>query len=198
MVAIINYNAGNVQSVKHAIERHGVEFVYTDDVETILKADKVIFPGQGEASSAMLTLKQKGLDIVIPNLTQPFLGICLGLQLLCKHSEEGDTTCLGLFDIAVKKFEKFDGQGNRLKIPQMGWNTISHLKNPLFSGIQNESYVYFVHSYYAEMSLNAVATTEYGIQYSSALHKDNFYACQFHPEKSAKVGGAIIENFLKL
>lgn len=198
MVAIIDYNSGNVQSVKYALERLGADWVLTDDKETIQKADKVLFPGQGEASSAMEHLRRKGLDTLIPQLKQPFFGICLGLQLLCKHSEENDTKCLGLFDIDVKKFNNQDAEGNKLKVPQMGWNTIHDLKSPLMKGIDEGSYVYFVHSYYAEAAPSAITTTNYGIPYSSSLHKDNFYACQFHPEKSSDVGEQIISNFLKL
>jgi len=197
MVAIIDYNSGNVQSVKYALERHGVEWVLTDDKETIQKADKVLFPGQGEASSAMKHLKRKGLDTLIPDLKQPFFGICLGLQLLCKHTEENDTDCLGLFDIEVKKFKNIDAEGTKLKVPQMGWNTIQDLKSPLMEGIDEGSHVYFVHSYYAEASPSAITTTDYGVKYSSSLHRDNFYACQFHPEKSSAVGEKIISNFLK-
>jgi len=197
MIAIIDYNAGNVQSVKYALERLGASWILTDKKEEILKADKVLFPGQGEASTAMHHLRAKGLDELIPKLTQPFLGICLGLQLLCKHSEENDTDCLGLFDINVKKFSS-PIDGIKYKVPQMGWNTIENLNSPLMEGIDNKSYVYFVHSYYAELSKYAISTTEYGCTYSSALQKDNFYACQFHPEKSSDVGQAILKNFLNL
>ncbi|HTD94686.1 MAG TPA: imidazole glycerol phosphate synthase subunit HisH [Chitinophagaceae bacterium] len=189
---IIKYNAGNIQSVLFALERIGETAVVTDDVMQIQQAGKVIFPGVGEASSAMKYLQQRGLDRVIRELTQPVLGICLGMQLLCRHSEENDTGCLGIFDTQVKKFR------DTLKVPQMGWNSISRLSGPLFSGVEEESYCYFVHSYYAELSPYTIATTEYGIPFSSALAKDNFYGVQFHTEKSAATGEQILKNFLSL
>ena len=189
---IIKYNAGNIQSVLFALERIGETAVVTDDVTRIREAGKVIFPGVGEASSAMKYLQQRGLDQVIRELTQPVLGICLGMQLLCRHSEENDTGCLGIFDTQVKKFR------DTLKVPQMGWNNISRLSGPLFRGVEEESYCYFVHSYYAELSPHTIATTEYGIPFSSALAKDNFYGVQFHTEKSATTGEQILKNFLSL
>jgi len=191
-VVIVNYNAGNVQSVTYALNRLGVEPTLSDKQEVIESADKVIFPGVGEASTAMKFLKAKGLDQVIKNLKQPVFGVCLGLQLMCKHSEENDTDCLGIFDIEVKKFEP------KLKVPQMGWNTLEATQGPLFEGLPAESYVYFVHSYYAVLSQQTIAETEYINRFSAALHKDNFYALQAHPEKSGKVGERILENFLKI
>ncbi|HES59057.1 MAG: imidazole glycerol phosphate synthase subunit HisH [Calditrichaceae bacterium] len=191
-IAIIKYNAGNIHSVRLALQREGIEPLVTDDPDQIQNADKVIFPGVGEASTAMDYLKQNGLDQIITNLTQPFLGICLGLQLMCAHSEENDTECLGIFDNQIKKFPPKD------KVPHMGWNTISNLSNGLFKGIKNGSYVYFVHSFYAELSETMIAQTEYILPYASALQKDNYYAVQFHPEKSGKVGAQILRNFLDL
>lgn len=191
-VVIINYNAGNVQSVTYALQRLGVTPVLSDEQEVIRSADHVIFPGVGEASTAMGFLKARGLDCVIKDLKQPVFGVCLGLQLMCRHSEENDTDCLGIFDIAVKKFEP------KLKVPQMGWNTLTGMNSPLFKGIDDESYVYFVHSYYAELSDQTIATTDYVNPFSAALQKDNFYALQAHPEKSGKIGARIIENFLDL
>ena len=199
-IAIIKYNAGNVQSVLYALQRLGINAVVTDDCNEILGADKVIFPGVGNASSAMEYLKKTGLDKVIISLTQPVLGICLGLQLLCNRSEEGDTECLGIFDVEVKKFENTLQSENApsFKIPQMGWNTITNLSSPLFNGIKENSFVYFVHSYYAELSPYTIATSDYIIPYSAAIQKDNFYGVQFHTEKSADTGTQIISNFLKL
>jgi glutamine amidotransferase len=191
-IAIIKYNAGNIHSVRLALQREGIEPLVTDDADQIRKADKVIFPGVGEASTAMDYLKQKGLDQIITHLTQPFLGICLGLQLMCAHSEENDTECLGVFDNQIKKFPPKD------KVPHMGWNTISNLSNGLFKGIENGSYVYFVHSFYAELSETMIAQTEYILPFASALQKDNYYAVQFHPEKSGKIGAQILRNFLDL
>ena len=191
-VVIVNYNAGNVQSVTYALQRLGVEPVLSDKAEVISAADRVIFPGVGEASTAMSFLKAKKLDEVIKNLKQPVFGVCLGLQLMCKHSEENDTDCLGIFDLEVKRFEP------KLKVPQIGWNTLTNLNSPLFEGIGPEPYVYFVHSYYAALSDDTIAVTDYINPFSAALHKDNFYALQAHPEKSGKVGARILENFLKL
>jgi len=191
-VVIINYNAGNIQSVTHALNRLGVEPILSDDPETLLSADKVIFPGVGEASTAMRFLKDRQLDVVIKDLKQPVFGVCLGLQLMCKHSEENNTDCLGIFDVNVKKFEP------KLKVPQMGWNTLSEMNSPLFKDLPTEPYVYYVHSYYAELSKQTVAVTDYINPFSAALHKDNFYALQAHPEKSGKVGEKILSNFLKL
>ncbi|NVK82989.1 MAG: imidazole glycerol phosphate synthase subunit HisH [Cytophagia bacterium] len=191
-VVIINYNAGNVQSVTYALQRLGVEPVLSDDPEVIQSADKVIFPGVGEASTAMRFLRERGLDEVIKLLKQPVFGVCLGLQLMCKHSEENDTDCLGIFDVEVKKFEP------KLKVPQMGWNSLEKMKSLLFDGLQAEPYVYYVHSYYAELSDWTVAETEYVNRFSAALQKDNFYALQAHPEKSGKIGEKILANFLHL
>lgn len=191
-VVIINYNAGNVQSVTYALQRLGVEPVLSDDAEVIGAADRVIFPGVGEASTAMSFLKSKRLDEVIKSLKQPVFGVCLGLQLMCKHSEENDTDCLGIFDLEVKRFEP------TLKVPQMGWNTLSEMNSPLFEGLGADPYVYFVHSFYAELSDDTIAVTDYVNPFSAALRKDNFYALQAHPEKSGKVGAKILENFLKL
>jgi glutamine amidotransferase len=191
-LAIIKYNAGNIRSVTFALERIGIQGVVTDDIAEIRSADKVIFPGVGEASSAMNYLKERKLDTLITSLKQPVLGICLGMQLMCRHSEEGDTACLGIFDQEVKKFEQ------QLKVPQIGWNRISDLKSPLFGNVNNDDYMYFVHSYYAELGTYTVAATDYGIIYSSALHKDNFYAVQFHPEKSSRSGQQVLENFIRL
>jgi glutamine amidotransferase len=191
-VVIIKYNAGNIHSVYLALKRLGIEAVVTDNVEEIKAADKVIFPGVGEASSAMKYLNEAGLDKIIPQLTQPFLGICLGLQLLCDHSEENDTECLKVFNESVKRFPPED------KVPHMGWNCIEFTDNPLFNGIDQQSYVYFVHSYYAETGEETIAKTDYILPFSAALRKDNFYAVQFHPEKSSKVGEQILKNFIEL
>ncbi|WP_448530240.1 imidazole glycerol phosphate synthase subunit HisH [Raineya sp.] len=192
-IAIVQYNAGNVQSVLFALKRLGVEGILTDKPEILQTADRVIFPGVGEASSAMKYLKNKGLDRVIQNLTQPVLGICLGLQLLCKHSEEGNTECLGIFDLNVKKFPTDKGS----KVPHVGWNSIENLQSELFSGIASGSYVYYVHSYYAEIGTATIAQTEYILPFSAALQYKNFYAVQFHPEKSSNVGEQILKNFLQ-
>ena len=192
-IAIVKYNAGNIRSVQFALQRLGVEAVWTDDPDTLRAADKVIFPGVGEASSAMQYLRERGLDEVLRGLRQPVLGICLGLQLFCRHSEEGDTPCLGIFDVGVRRF-----RSPGLKVPHIGWNTLSNLRGPLFEGIQDGNFVYFVHSFYAEMHPDLVAQADYGVPFSGALHRDNFYAVQFHPEKSGGVGQRILKNFLKL
>ena len=192
MIAIIKYNAGNIKSVQNALNRLGYESVITDDVETLLNADKVIFPGVGEASTAMKYLKEKGLDEVIQSIKQPFLGICLGLQLMCKSSEEGNTECLGIFDATVKLFPPEE------KVPHMGWNNFENLKGEIFEGVDLNDNVYYVHSYYAESCKETVATCDYIKPFSAALQKDNFYATQFHPEKSASIGEQILKNFLKL
>lgn len=191
-VVIIKYNAGNIRSVLFALERIGVNANVTDNHDEIRAADRVIFPGVGEASSAMKYLKEKGLDTLICSLTQPVLGICLGMQLMCAHSEENNTECFGIFKQAVKKFPEAG-----FKIPQIGWNNISNLKSYLFNGVTENAYMYFVHGYYIESCLNTISTTDYIEKYSSALHKDNFYAVQFHPEKSGEFGQKILQNFIK-
>ena len=192
MIAIIKYNAGNIRSVQNALTRLGYESIITDDKEEILNASKVIFPGVGEASSAMKYLKDKGLDEVILSIKKPMLGICLGLQLMCKHSEEGDTDCLGIFNAEVKKFPP------KNKVPHMGWNSFSKLKGELFKDIIPENDMYYVHSYYAETNDQTIATCDYILPFSSAMQQDNFYATQFHPEKSADVGTQLLKNFLEL
>ena len=197
-IVIIKYNAGNVQSVLFALERIGISAVVSDDPELIQKADKVILPGVGEARSAMKYLVGHGLDDTICRLRQPVLGICLGLQLLCRHSEEGDVNCLGLFDTDVKKFRSSVNGKDKVKVPHTGWNIVTGLKSELFKGITENSYMYFVHSYYADMYTNTISTTDYTLNFSSALQKDNFYAVQFHPEKSGADGQKLLENFIKL
>jgi glutamine amidotransferase len=189
-IVIIDYGAGNIQSIKFAIQRLGYEAVLSHDVDEILAADKVIFPGVGEASSAMEKLRATGLDKLIPNLKQPVLGICLGMQLMCHSSEEGNTEGLGIFDLDVVKFS------NAVKVPQIGWNQISDLKSALFMEIPEQSYIYLVHSFYAPLGKETIATSEYGLNYSAALQKDNFFGVQFHPEKSSDVGSDILRNFL--
>jgi glutamine amidotransferase len=195
---IIKYNAGNIRSVTFALERIGINAIVTDDVNEIVTADKVIFPGVGEASSAMNYLRERKLDEVITNLKQPVLGICLGMQLMCNHSEEADTKCLGIFDLNVKLFSPLQMVGVRCKVPQIGWNNIFDLKSPLFNNMNENAYVYFVHSYYAELGEHTIAKADYNIKYSAALHKNNFYATQFHPEKSGEVGQKVLENFVAL
>lgn len=195
-VVIVKYNAGNIQSVQYALERIGAIALVTDDHELIRSADKVIFPGVGEASTAMSYLKSRSLDTLIKELEQPVLGICLGMQLMCKHSEENDTECLGIFDEQVKLFQP--KQDVNLKVPQIGWNTIVDLSTVLFKEVPENSYCYFVHGYYAAKGAHTIATTDYVQPYSSALHRDNFYGVQFHPEKSAGVGEKILSNFLTL
>ena len=199
-VAIVKYNAGNVQSVLFALQRLGINAVVTDDAEEITKADKVIFPGVGHAGSAMEYLHKNNLDQLIISLKQPVLGICLGLQLMCNASEEADTKCLGIFDVEVKKFDSSEMKTNTasFKIPHMGWNNIYDLKSPLFNDVKENSFVYFVHSYYAELSPQTIATTDYIVPFSAAIQKDNFYGVQFHSEKSAKAGIQIILNFLNI
>lgn len=192
-ISIIKYNAGNIQSVLFALQRIGVNALVTDNADEIRSSDKVIFPGVGEASSAMKYLKDKELNNLIVNLKQPVLGICLGMQLMCKHSEENDTDCLGIFDLNVKRFSDAS-----LKVPQIGWNNVYELKSPLLTGISEKEYMYFVHSFYAEICAESIALTNYGIEYSSAIHKNNFYAVQFHPEKSGEAGQKILENFVNL
>ncbi len=192
MIAIIKYNAGNIRSVENALVRLGYECIITDDKNEILGAEKIIFPGVGEASSAMRYLKERGLDKLIISLEQPVLGICLGLQLMCRYSEEGNTECLNIFGSAVRLFPQVD------KVPHMGWNNFHSLKGDLFKGISLSDDVYYVHSYYSEISLCTAATCDYILQFSSAMVKDNFYATQFHPEKSAETGEHILKNFLEL
>lgn len=194
-VAIVKYNAGNIGSVENAVKRLGIEPVVTDNVELIQSADRVIFPGQGEAHSTMNYLKAHRLDEVIVGLKQPVLGICIGMQLLCRHSEEQDTNCLGVFDVDVKRFMP---QRHEEKVPQMGWNTIEDVKSELFAGFEKPEFVYFIHSFYVPTCDWTIATTDYIQPYSSALHKGNFYATQFHPEKSGKVGEQILKNFIAL
>ena len=194
-LAIIKYNAGNIRSVLYALERIGHSAIVTDDPAEIRSADKVIFPGVGEASTAMKYLKERNLDKLICSLTQPVLGICLGMQLMCKYSEENDTPCLGIFDEDVNKFQPLNGE---LKVPQIGWNNIYDLKTDLFKNVNENSYCYFVHGYYAAKGEHTIGTTNYVQPYSSALHKDNFYGVQFHPEKSASAGEQILKNFIEL
>ena len=194
-VAIVKYNAGNIYSVVNALRRMGIEPALTDVAEELQKADRVLFPGQGEARSAMSYLKERRLDEVIRNLRQPVLGICVGQQLLCRHSEEGDVNCIGVFDVEVKRFQP---QRHDDKVPAMGWNAINDLKSGLYRGFFDNPYVYFVHSYYVPLCDHTIATANYILPYSASLHKNNFYTCQFHPEKSGKVGEQILKNFLEL
>lgn len=191
-IVIINYGAGNIQSIMFAIERLGYKAVLSNNPDEIKAADKVIFPGVGEASYAMKMLQESGLDTLIPTLKQPVFGICLGMQLMCNHSEEGDTKGLGIFDVDVVKFT------SKVKVPQMGWNNIYNLKSDLFKGIAENEYMYLVHSFYAPICAETIATTNYELEYSSALENDNFYGTQFHPEKSGDIGEQILGNFLKL
>ena len=194
-IVVVQYNAGNIQSVVYALERIGATALVTDDAVEIKSADKVIFPGVGEASTAMQYLQEQGLDVLIKNLTQPVLGICLGMQLMCTHSEENNTTCLGIFEAQVKQFKTNDAA---IKVPQIGWNTITDLKTPLFKDIAENNFAYFVHGYFSALGKHTIGTTNYIQDYSSALHKDNFYGVQFHPEKSALIGDQILQNFLSL
>lgn len=191
-IIILDYGAGNIKSIQFAFQRLGFEAVLTNSPEEIITSDKVIFPGVGEASTAMTKLKQSGLDELIPTLKQPVLGICLGMQLMCNHTEEGNTPGLGIFDVNVKRFS------NKVKVPQMGWNTISNLKSDLFKGIKEKEYMYLVHSYYAEQCDESIATSDYDLEYASALENDNFFGVQFHPEKSSKAGEQILKNFIEL
>lgn len=194
-VAVVDYNAGNIYSVVHALERLGENVQVTDDPMVINQADHVIFPGQGEAGCTMAYLHEKGLDRVIRQLKQPVLGICIGMQLMCAHSEEGDTECLGIFDAKVTKFV---AEERAQKIPHMGWNTLTHLGSPLFEGLKEEDFVYFIHSYYVPLADYTIARTDYIHPYSAAIHQGNFHAVQFHPEKSGKVGERILKNFLSI
>ncbi len=192
-IGIIRYNAGNTQSVIYALNRLGIEPVVSDNQEELKSCDKIILPGVGEASTAMNYLKEKGLDKLIPTFRQPVLGICLGLQLMCKHSEENNTKCLEIFPMNVKRFPA------KNKVPQMGWNSITHLKSNLLKGLKEDDFVYFVHSYYAELNADyTIAQTDYILPYSSAIQKDNFYAVQFHAEKSSEVGAQILQNFINI
>ncbi|WP_134338245.1 imidazole glycerol phosphate synthase subunit HisH [Flavobacterium psychrophilum] len=191
-IVIINYGAGNIQSIQFSLQRLGYEGILSKNIAEIQGADKVIFPGVGQASSAMQKLRESRLDKIIPNLKQPVLGICLGMQLMCNSSEEGNTKGLGIFDIDIIKFS------NKVKVPQMGWNNIYNLKSSLFEGISENEYLYLVHSFYAPKCAEAIAFTNYETEYSSALQKNNFYGVQFHPEKSGKIGEQILSNFLQL
>ena len=198
-IAIVKYNAGNIQSVLYALERIGATATVTDNADEISGADKVIFPGVGEAASAMQYLKERKLDQLLVTLTQSVLGICLGMQLMCAHSEEGDTQCLGIFNERIKRFtDNVKTNGVACKVPQTGWNNIAQLKSPLFNNVPDNSYCYFVHSYYAALGEHTIAVTDYVQPYSSALQKGNFYGVQFHPEKSAAVGELILKNFIEL
>ncbi|APZ46992.1 imidazole glycerol phosphate synthase subunit HisH [Polaribacter reichenbachii] len=191
-LVIIDYGAGNIKSIQFAFKRLGVDAVLSNNIDEIKAADKVIFPGVGEASSAMKMLQESGLDKLIPTLKQPVLGICLGMQLMCNSSEEGNTKGLGIFNVDVKKFSK------AVKVPQMGWNVIYNLESELFAGVKEKDFMYLVHSFYAEECEESIATTDYEIEYASALKKDNFYGVQFHPEKSSKAGEQILKNFLNI
>ena len=206
MIAIVNYDTGNICSVTNALKRVGcTDWVYTDDKEILLKADKVLLPGVGEASTAMAKLAERGLDTFIPTLTQPVLGICVGTQLMCQSSEEGNVECMGIFRTKVKKFQPetrelsiLNSQFSILKVPHMGWNQITHLRTPLFKDIDEGAYIYYVHSFYPELCADTIATTRYINAFSGALGRDNFFGTQFHPEKSGAVGAQIIKNFLDL
>jgi len=194
-VAIVKYNAGNVYSVVNALRRMGIEPLLTDNAEALRKADRVFFPGQGHAGEAMDYLRARRLDEVIRDLKQPVFGICVGQQLLCKHSEEGNTDCIGIFDAEVKRFQP---KNHEDKVPCMGWNQLYNIKSPLFNGLDDGDYVYFVHSFYVPVCAETIATADYILPYSASMQKDNFYTCQFHPEKSGKVGERILKNFLEL
>ena len=206
MIAVVNYDTGNIRSVTNALRRVGcTEWVYTDDKAVLSQADKIILPGVGEASSAMAKLAERGLDTFIPTLTQPVLGICVGTQLMCQSSEEGNVECMGIFRTKVKKFQPetrelsiFNSQFSIEKVPHMGWNQITDLRTPLFKDIDEGAYIYYVHSYYPELCADTIATTQYINAFSGALGRDNFFGTQFHPEKSGAVGAQILKNFLEL
>ncbi|MGD9994416.1 MAG: imidazole glycerol phosphate synthase subunit HisH [Salinivirgaceae bacterium] len=191
-IAIVKYNAGNIQSVQFALNRLGIDPLVTDNPQQLKAADKVIFPGVGEASTAMKYLKERKLDQLLKELKQPFLGICLGMQLMCRHSEENNTDCLGIFDLQVKQFPPRD------KVPHMGWNTINRFNSPLLKGIKEEEYVYFVHSFYAELGAETICESNYIVPFTAGLQKDNFYGFQFHPEKSGTIGATILKNFIEM
>jgi imidazole glycerol-phosphate synthase subunit HisH len=197
-LVIIKYNAGNIMSVDYALQRLGIKARVTDDPDLIRSADKVIFPGVGEANTTMKYLAEKKLNLLIPDLKQPVLGICLGLQLMCRYSEENDTPCMGIFEETVKKFLPPNGDGEKLKVPHMGWNNIFNLRTDLFRGIADNEHVYFVHSYYAAAGKDTIADCSYTETFSAALNRDNFYATQFHPEKSGNAGSRILKNFIDL
>ena len=197
-LAIVRYNAGNIQSLLFALARLGIEPIISDDPDVLHSADKVIFPGVGEARSAMTYLRERGLDNVITSLKQPVFGICVGMQLLCAHSEENDTVCMGVFDANIRRFAPNPDERQRFKVPQIGWNTLSATPHPLFAKLPQEFYVYYVHSYAAELVPETIATTDYVQPFSGGLHKGNFYAVQFHPEKSGEAGAQILQNFLDL
>ncbi len=194
MIAVIDYDTGNLRSVANALSRLGAEYCVTDDKKLLEAADHILLPGVGEAGSAMARLRERGLDRVIPTLTKPVLGICIGVQLMCSYSQEGDTECMGIFDSRVLRFDV----GSGLKVPHMGWNSVENLRSPLFAGIEEGSYVYYVHSFAPQLSPQTIATTRYGEEFSAALNRDNFYGTQFHPEKSGDVGAQILNNFLRL
>ncbi len=194
MIAVIDYDTGNLRSVANALSRLGAEYCVTDDKKLLEAADHILLPGVGEAGSAMARLRERGLDRVIPTLTKPVLGICIGVQLMCSYSQEGDTECMGIFDSRVLRFDA----GSGLKVPHMGWNSVENLRSPLFAGIEEGSYVYYVHSFAPQITPQTIATTRYGEEFSAALNRDNFYGTQFHPEKSGDVGAQILNNFLRL
>ncbi len=198
MVAIIDYGTGNLRSVMNALERAGAEYVVTSDHDVLRSADHLLLPGVGEASSAMEKLRERGLDGLIPTLTQPVLGICIGMQLMCEYSEEGDAECMGIFSTRVRRLDSQLAEGEFLKVPHVGWNTIEELSTPLFDGVSDGSHLYYVHSYAADECEQTIATTEYGVKFSAALGRDNFYGTQFHPEKSGSVGERVLANFLKI
>ena len=198
MIAVVDYDTGNLRSVADALHRAGAEFTLTDDPVVLRRADRVILPGVGEASSAMSKLRERGLDAVIPSLTQPVLGICIGMQLMCLASEEGDADCMGIFPTRVLRLPTLTEAGERLKVPHVGWDTVSGLRTPLFRGMAEDTYVYYVHSFAAEPCEATIATTCYGLPFSAALGRGNFFGTQFHPEKSGRAGALILQNFLNL